>query len=192
MAFVFGKTQKKSVFETSKPIPGPGQYNEPQRAQNEHSAPFNSSSFKQTEFDVIPTNTGPGTYNPAYAKSLYTEKKLRMTSSFHSKVERFKTEATQAEPKSVSMKVTFTEKDEPRKYKSSSHKESFKEAMDRSKGKMGELQVANNQRKINSIGVNKDFVRIILSNPQNTEMNHSVMIDSSIVKKENGPGSYNI
>lgn len=57
---------------------------------------------------------------------------------------------------------------------------------------MGVLQVANKQRKINSIGVNKDFVRIILSNPQNTEMNHSVMIDSSIVKKENGPGSYNI
>lgn len=55
--------------------------------------------------------------------------------------------------------------------------------MDRSKEKMGVLQVANNQRKINSIGVNKDFVRIILSNPQNTEMNHSVMIDSSIVKK---------
>jgi hypothetical protein len=59
---------------------------------NEHSAPFNSSSFKQTEFDVLPTTTGPGTYNPRHSKEVSNDKRLRMTSSFSSKVERFRTE----------------------------------------------------------------------------------------------------
>ena len=31
MAFVFGKSQKKSVFESKKDIPGPGEYREAQR-----------------------------------------------------------------------------------------------------------------------------------------------------------------
>lgn len=64
--------------------------------------------------------------------------------------------------------------------------------MSKTKSKMVAIQDANHQRKINSIGGNKEFVRIILSNPHNTEINQSVFIDSSIIKKENGPGSYNI
>jgi hypothetical protein len=55
--------------------------------------------------------------------------------------------------------------------------------MNRTKAKIVMLQDANHKRKVNSIGVNKEFVRIILSNPQNTEITHSVMIDSSIKKK---------
>ena len=54
------------------------------------------------------------------------------------------------------------------------------------------LQEANHKRKSESIGGNREFVRIVLSNPKNTEVLHSVFIDSSIKKKENGPGSYNI
>ena len=35
-------------------------------------------------------------------------------------------------------------------------------------------------------------MRIVLSNPKNTEIMHSVYVDSSIKKKNHGPGSYNI
>lgn len=57
---------------------------------------------------------------------------------------------------------------------------------------MSVLQSANSKRKIDSIGNNRDFVRIVLSNPKNTEIMHSVFIDRSIQKKNHGPGSYNI
>jgi len=79
------------------------------------------------------------------------------------------------------MKISNDDIEAPR-YKPR-HTESYDEAMVRTKSKIGMLQDANNKRKVNSIGVNKEFVRIILSNPQNTEITHSVVIDSSIKKK---------
>lgn len=79
------------------------------------------------------------------------------------------------------MKIS-NEEDKAQRYKSR-QAESYDEAMVRTKSKIGMLQDANQKRKVNSIGVNKEFVRIILSNPQNTEITHSVMIDSSIKKK---------
>jgi len=54
------------------------------------------------------------------------------------------------------------------------------------------LQSTNNQNKITSIGGNRDFVRIILSNPKNTEVMESVFVDSSFMQKGNGPGSYEV
>lgn len=136
---------------------------------NEHSAPFNSSSFKQTEFDIMPTNTGPGTYNPRHNKELSNDKRLRMTSSFSSKVERFKIEENPVrEEQSVSMKVTMHEEAKERYSRSQGPRETYGEAMSRTKTRMIAIQDANNQRKINSIGGNKEFVRIILSNPSNT------------------------
>jgi hypothetical protein len=62
----------------------------------------------------------------------------------------------------------------------------------KAKERINMLQTANNQRRIDSIGTNREFVRIVLSNPKNTEIMHSVYIDSSINKKNQGPGSYNI
>lgn len=35
-------------------------------------------------------------------------------------------------------------------------------------------------------------MRIVLSNPKNTEMNQSVYIDRDIVMKDHGPGSYDV
>ena len=46
------------------------------------------------------------------------------------------------------------------------------------------LQEANHKRKSESIGGNREFVRIVLSNPKNTEVLHSVFIDSSIKKRK--------
>lgn len=136
---------------------------------NEHSAPFNSSSFKQTEFDIMPTNTGPGTYNPKHSKELSNDKRLRMTSSFSSKVERFRIDENPVrEERSVSMKVTLYDETKERHSRSQGPRETYGEAMNRTKTKMSAIQDANNQRKINSIGGNKEFVRIILSNPTNT------------------------
>ena len=57
---------------------------------------------------------------------------------------------------------------------------------------MGEIQGANKKRKIDSISSNKELVRIILSNPKNTEVMHSVFVDPSIAQKHNGPGTYNL
>lgn len=57
---------------------------------------------------------------------------------------------------------------------------------------MNDIKSINNKRKIDSISTNKEFVRIILSNPKNTEFRHSVYVDKSITKRESGPGSYEI
>jgi hypothetical protein len=57
---------------------------------------------------------------------------------------------------------------------------------------MSALQSQNKRRKTDSIGASREFVRILLSNPNNTEMMHSVFIEKSINKKEKGPGSYDI
>jgi hypothetical protein len=48
----------------------------------------------------------------------------------------------------------------------------------RAKQKMDTLQCANSQNKVTSIGGNRDFVRIILSNPKNTEVMQSVFVGS--------------
>ena len=65
-------------------------------------------------------------------------------------------------------------------------------AVSKAKEKMGEIQGANQKRKIDSISSNKELVRIILSNPKNTEVMHSVFVDPSIAQKHNGPGTYNL
>ena len=42
------------------------------------------------------------------------------------------------------------------------------------------------------MGNNRDLVRIILSNPRNTELTESVFIDRAIAKRQQGPGSYDL
>jgi len=120
-----------------------------------------------------------------------------MSSSFNSKVERFKTEPHQSNNAgSQKMRVSLVTEEHAR-YSSTdepvySQKEAYIEAISKAKEKMNMLQFANNQRRIDSIGTNRSLVRIVLSNPKNTEVMHSVFIDNSITKKNEGPGSYNI
>jgi hypothetical protein len=87
------------------------------------------------------------------------------------------------------MKVSLVKEES---YGRGDQKEVYREVKDRAKEKMMEVQEANKRRKTDSIVTNKDFVRIILSNPNNTEIMQSVFVDPSIVKKDQGPGSYNI
>ena len=77
-----------------------------------------------------------------------------MTSSFQSKVERFKTEQPdRSNDMTFQMKIN-SDYEEGRRYKPRQN-ESSDEAMVRTKSKIGMLQDANNKRKVNSIGVNK-------------------------------------
>ena len=59
------------------------------KIKDEGFAPFNSSTFKISAFDVVESNAGPGSYNPKTAKEIIYDKKNRNTSSFSSKVDRF-------------------------------------------------------------------------------------------------------
>ena len=70
-------------------------------------APFNSSTFKLSQFDVIPSNTGPGSYNPPYQKDLQSSDKKMQTSVFSSKVNRFKSEPSKDKQNKNKMKVNL-------------------------------------------------------------------------------------
>lgn len=79
---------------------------------------------------------------------------MRMTSSFQSKVERFRTEQPdRSNDRTLQMRMK-SEHEEGQRYKSRQN-ESYDEAMVRTKSKIGMLQDANHKRKVNSIGVNK-------------------------------------
>jgi hypothetical protein len=105
MAFVFGKAKKDSNFNQHEGSPGPGQYDLSAANKPEAPAPFHSSTFKTSTFDVVPTSTGPGSYNPPYQKDIQaSDKKMKMSSSFCSKVERFKV-APQKKDKSTTKKM---------------------------------------------------------------------------------------
>jgi len=93
MAFVFGKSKKISSFSAVSIGPGPGEYDEDKELIDEQPAPFNSSTYKISSFDVDCIKPGPGSYDPTCPSSFQSDKKLRMTSSFISRVDRFKTEA---------------------------------------------------------------------------------------------------
>jgi hypothetical protein len=68
MAFVFGKAHKHPSLDNGASSPGPGEYYRSEKHEEEGFAPFNSSTFKTSSFDVAPSNTGPGCYNPKHQK----------------------------------------------------------------------------------------------------------------------------
>lgn len=86
MSFVIGKSPKVSIFAKAHDLPGPADYQPQNHPCSEQPAPFNASSLKVSTFDVEVVNCGPGSYNPIYSKEIQKEKKLRMSSSFNSKV----------------------------------------------------------------------------------------------------------
>ena len=93
MAFVFGKAKKQAQISQIDSSPGPGDYDLVNKSQIEAAAPFHSSTLKTSAFDVVPSNTGPGCYDPTYQKDIQvSDKYVHMSSSFSSKVQRFKTE----------------------------------------------------------------------------------------------------
>lgn len=69
-------------------------------------------------------------------------------------------------------------------------KQAYQQAMARSKGRLSSVQEQNHQRKIDYVSNSKEFVRIVLANPQNTEMRQSIYVESSVARKDGGPGSY--
>lgn len=58
-----------------------------------HNAPFNSSAYKQSVFDAPVQKAGPGSYDAKYHKDLNQPQKEAQSSSFNSKVPRFKGKA---------------------------------------------------------------------------------------------------
>ena len=69
------------------------------------------------------------------------------------------------------MKVSLVKEVTERRYVTEGREESrevYREAVSKARDRMGEIQDANKRRKTDSIGTSKDFVRIILSNPNNT------------------------
>ena len=110
MAFVFGKAEKLIQLEPRQQFPGPADYlTRTTHHKEETPAPFNSSAFKVSSFDVPPSQTGPGLYDPLTQKELQTShKKTHMNSSFCSNVQRFKTEPNATERhKDAQMRVSL-------------------------------------------------------------------------------------
>lgn len=126
MAFVFGKGKKESLFSAKKEGPGPGEYVFEGRETVYQPAPFNMSTEKTSTFDVPVTATGPGSYNPVSQNALLSDKKLPMSSSFCSKVDRFKSERSHTEGKTPNhMKVSLVNQKEERR--SPTAKENYRE-----------------------------------------------------------------